>query len=176
MLSELHFNPAIRFIEGMVDSLNAEVSLGTVANIKDAIQWIGYTYLFVRMRRNPMVYGKCALHKFGDLLSIIVQLSGMTHDEPVDDPQLGNKRHQLVTAAARKLAAAGMIMFNESTGALVITDLGRIAAKYYIRTLSIEIFNKEFRPRMSEADVLGLLSMSTEVSSRSRYNCRHLTR
>jgi replicative superfamily II helicase len=49
---------APRFIAGMVDSLNAEVSLGTVANIKEAIQWIGYTYLFVRMRRNPMVYGK----------------------------------------------------------------------------------------------------------------------
>lgn len=42
----------------MVDSLNAEVSLGTVANIEDAIQWVGYTYLFVRMHRNPMVYGK----------------------------------------------------------------------------------------------------------------------
>lgn len=91
-------------------------------------------------------------------------LLGMTHNEPVDDPQLGNKRHQLVTAAARKLAAAGMVTFNESTGSLVITDLGRIAAKYYIRTPSIEIFNSEFRPRMSEADVLALLSMSTEVS------------
>lgn len=56
--SKSSFNPASRFIEGMVDSLNAEVSLGTVANIKDAIQWVGYTYLFVRMRRNPMVYGK----------------------------------------------------------------------------------------------------------------------
>jgi antiviral helicase SLH1 len=87
----------------------------------------------------------------------------MTHEEPGDDPQLGNKRHQLVTAAARKLADARMIMFNEITGSLIITDLGRIAAKYYIRTASIEIFNKEFRPVMSEADVLGLLSMSTEV-------------
>ncbi|KAF8592674.1 Sec63-domain-containing protein [Ramaria rubella] len=132
-----------KFIAGMVDSLNAEISLGTVANIKEAIQWIGYTYLFVRMRRNPIIYG-------------------MTHDEPADDPQLGNKRHQLVTAAARKLAEARMITFNENTGSLVITDLGRIAAKYYIRTASIEIFNKEFRPVMREADVLGLLSMSTE--------------
>lgn len=46
----------------MVDSLNAEVSLGTVANIREAIRWIGYTYLFVRMRKNPMVYGKCPIH------------------------------------------------------------------------------------------------------------------
>ena len=100
----------------------------------------------------------------------------MTHDEPVDDPQLGNKRHQLVTAAARKLAAAGMVLFNEATESLIITDLGRIAAKYYIRTPSIETFNKEFRPRMSEADVLGLLSMSTEVSDCSKYYCRGVSR
>ena len=57
-----NINVGIRFIEGMVDSLNAEVSLGTVANIREAIRWIGYTYLFVRMRKNPMVYGKCPIH------------------------------------------------------------------------------------------------------------------
>ena len=146
----------------MVDALNAEVSLGTVSNIKEAIQWIGYTYLFVRMRRNPFAYGLF-------LLSLRVFLAnqfaiGMSHDEPAEDPQLGNKRNLLVRAAAQKLADARMIHYNESTGALIITDLGRIAAKYYIRTASIEIFNKEFKPVMTEADILGVLSMSTEVS------------
>jgi len=41
----------------MIDSLNAEISLGTVANISDAVRWVGYTYLHVRMRKNPFVYG-----------------------------------------------------------------------------------------------------------------------
>ena len=41
----------------MVDALNAEVSLGTVSNVRDAVQWLGYTYLFVRMRKNPLTYG-----------------------------------------------------------------------------------------------------------------------
>lgn len=59
-----------------------------------------------------------------------------------------------------------MIIFDQTSGALTITDLGRIAAKYYIRHTSIEIFNKEFKPKMTEADVLGMLSMSTEVSTR----------
>lgn len=35
-----------KFIPGMVDALNAEVSLGTIANVQEAIQWLGYTYLF----------------------------------------------------------------------------------------------------------------------------------
>jgi len=57
----------------MVDSLNAEVSLGTIANVPEAIQWLGYTYLFskysevqvsnkahttVRMRKEPFIYGE----------------------------------------------------------------------------------------------------------------------
>ena len=42
----------------MIDSLNAEIALGTVANINDAVQWLGFTYMFVRMKKNPFVYGQ----------------------------------------------------------------------------------------------------------------------
>lgn len=41
----------------MIDALNAEISLGTVSNVSDAVRWVGYTYLYVRMRKNPMQYG-----------------------------------------------------------------------------------------------------------------------
>jgi antiviral helicase SLH1 len=58
-----------------------------------------------------------------------------------------------------------MIIYDRNSGTFTITELGRIAAKYYIRYTSIEIFNKEFRPKMTEADVLAMLSMSTEVSN-----------
>ncbi|KAJ3002623.1 hypothetical protein NUW54_g5749 [Trametes sanguinea] len=133
-----------KFVAGMIDALNAEIALGTVANVHDGVQWLGYTYLFVRMRKNPFQYG-------------------LGWDEVADDPHLGAKRNQLITAAALQLAEARMIAFDRQTGSLVCTDLGRIAAKYYIRHKSIEIFNEKFRPKMSEADVLSMLSMSTEV-------------
>lgn len=42
----------------MIDALNAEIALGTVANVRDAVQWLGYTYLYVRIRKNPFQYGK----------------------------------------------------------------------------------------------------------------------
>lgn len=89
--------------------------------------------------------------------------TGLTREEVSQDPQVASKRNQLVTQAASRLAEARMIVFDRETGDLTITDLGRIAAKYYIRHASIEIFQKEFRPKMTEADVLKLLSMSTEV-------------
>lgn len=87
----------------------------------------------------------------------------MSRDDVADDPQLGTQRNDLVTLAGQKLAEAGMIIFDRLRGTFTSTDLGRIAAKYYIRHASVEVFNKEFRPRMSEADVLAMLSLSTEV-------------
>ncbi|KAF7790915.1 hypothetical protein EIP86_001873 [Pleurotus ostreatoroseus] len=132
-----------KFTAGMVDALNAEISLGTVANVDEGVQWLGYTYLYVRMRKQPLQYG-------------------LTWDQVANDPELASKRTQLVVEAASLLANTRMIAFDRQTREFTITDLGRIAAKYYIRYASIEIFNKVFRPRMSEADVLAMLCMSKE--------------
>jgi antiviral helicase SLH1 len=109
------------------------------------VRWIGWTYLFVRLRRNPMVYG-------------------VSVAEVEEDPSLGSKRHLLITSAARRLAEANMITFDEDLGTLVPTELGRIASKFYLRHASIEIFNKTFRPKLTEADVLGVISSSVEFA------------
>lgn len=52
-----------KFIEGMADSLNAEIALGTVTNVGEGVQWIGYTYLFVRLQKNPRSHGDYALSR-----------------------------------------------------------------------------------------------------------------
>jgi hypothetical protein len=41
----------------MVDNLNAEIALGTVTSVPEAVQWLGYSYLYIRMLRNPLTYG-----------------------------------------------------------------------------------------------------------------------
>lgn len=46
-----------QFIRSLKDNLNAEVALGTVTNVKEACAWLGYTYLFIRMKMNPLAYG-----------------------------------------------------------------------------------------------------------------------
>lgn len=69
--SSMHINPLLhklgahflqlpiesQFISHLPDHLNAEIVLGTVTNIREAISWLSYTYLYVRMMKNPMVYG-----------------------------------------------------------------------------------------------------------------------
>lgn len=98
-------------------------------------------------------------------MTYLVLVTGLTHEDPVNDPDLRERSRGIIIRAARELAKVGMIQFDEVHSKFAITDVGRIAAKYYIRHASIEVFQKEFKPRMTEADVLALLSKSTEVSA-----------
>ncbi|RYP17754.1 hypothetical protein DL765_004332 [Monosporascus sp. GIB2] len=135
-----------RFSSKLVDNLNAEVALGTVTSIQEAVQWIGYSYLFVRMQRNPMAYG-------------------IEWAEIRDDPTLVQRRRQLAIQAARTLQQSQMIIFNEITEELRSKDIGRIASQYYIQQSSIQIFNEKMRPHSTEADILKMISMSGEFNN-----------
>ncbi|MCJ1441439.1 MAG: hypothetical protein MMC23_001926 [Stictis urceolatum] len=135
-----------KFSRKLVDNLNAEIALGTVTSIPEAVQWIGYSYLFVRMRRNPFTYG-------------------IEWAELNDDPQLVQRRRQLAVQAARTLQKSQMIIFNEVTEELKSKDVGRIASQYYVLQSSIETFNKYLRPHATEADDLKMISMSGEFDN-----------
>ncbi|KAI9820347.1 MAG: hypothetical protein M1827_005969 [Pycnora praestabilis] len=135
-----------KFSSKLVDNLNAEISLGTVTSVPEAVQWIGYSYLFVRMQRNPLTYG-------------------IDWAEIRDDPQLVQKRRELVIKAARVLQQSQMIIFNETTEELRAKDVGRIASQFYVLQSSIEIFNTMMRPRATEADVLKMISLSGEFDN-----------
>lgn len=48
----MHFYTAVLLV-----LLVLQISLGTVSNIEEAVQWLSYTFLYIRMRSNPLVYG-----------------------------------------------------------------------------------------------------------------------
>lgn len=135
-----------KFSAKLVDNLNAEIALGTVTSIPDAVQWIGYSYLFVRMRKSPLTYG-------------------IEWAEIRDDPTLVQRRRQLAIQAARTLQQCQMIIFNERTEELRSKDIGRIASQYYILHTSIQVFNTMMKPQATEADVLKMISMSGEFDN-----------
>lgn len=148
-----------KFSRKLVDNLNAEIALGTVTSVPEAVQWLGYSYLFVRMQRNPLTYG-------------------IDWAESRDDPRLVQRRRKLVIDAARVLQQSQMIIFNETTEELRAKDVGRIASQYYVSQTSIEIFNTMMRERATEKDVLKMISMSGEFDNvQSRDNeSKELTR
>ena len=135
-----------QFADNLIDNLNAEISLGTVTNLDEAVKWLSYTYLYVRMKKNPFHYG-------------------LGWEELQDDPLLGSRRRELIITASKALHKAQMIVFDDRTGYLTPKDLGRTAAGYYIRSATIEVFNNMMKPRMTEADVLDMISKSTEFEN-----------
>ena len=135
-----------KFSSKLVDNLNAEISLGTVTSVPEAVQWIGYSYMFVRMRRSPMIYG-------------------IDWTEIRDDPHLVGRRRKLVIEAARVLQKSQMIIFNERTEELKAKDVGRIASQFYVLQSTIDIFNEMMQPQASEADVLKMISLSGEFDN-----------
>lgn len=131
------------FIECLADNLNAEITLGTISNIDEAIDWLSYTYLFVRMRLNPQVYG-------------------MNYNDVIQDPTLELKRRELIITAAKCLDKAQMIRFNTRTADLHVTDLGRTASHFYIKYATVEIFNDLINNIMDYGSILHMMSMAQE--------------
>ncbi|CAL1546557.1 unnamed protein product, partial [Lymnaea stagnalis] len=132
-----------QFINSLIDNLNAEISLGTVTNVDEAVRWMSYTYLFVRMRKNPLVYG-------------------IPYNYSEDDPYLESYRKSLVIDAARRLDKAMMIRFEERTQYMASTHLGRTASNFYIKYDTVETINEMLKDVMTEADILNLVSNAQE--------------
>ncbi len=135
-----------QFVAGLVDHLNAEIVLGTVTNIREAVAWLGYTYLYVRMRQNPLPYA-------------------ISWEELASDHSLEGHRRKLIHEAARELERAKMARFDERSGNLYVTELGRVASHYYIRQASIEVYNELLKPHMTTEDILSMIAKSSEFEN-----------
>ncbi|KAH6801139.1 U5 small nuclear ribonucleoprotein helicase [Perilla frutescens var. hirtella] len=136
----------IKFINSLKDNLNAEVALGTVTNVKEACAWLGYTYLFIRMKMNPLAYG-------------------IGWDEVIADPSLSLKQRALVSDAARALDKAKMMRFDEKSGNFYCTELGRIASHFYIHYSSVETYNEMLRRHMNDSEVIDMVAHSSEFEN-----------
>eukprot|EP00906_Rhabdomonas_costata_P006818 RCo009880 len=135
-----------QFISKLPDMLNAEIVLGTVQNTKEAISWLGYTYLYVRMLRNPSLYS-------------------ISKQEMADDPLLEQHRADLVHTAANILDKNNLIRYDRKTGGFQVTDLGRVASHYYISHTSINTYNEHLKPTMMDLEIFRLFALSNEFSN-----------
>ena len=119
-----------QFVQTIPDNLNAEIVLGTVQNIRDAATWLGYGYLYVRMMRNPQLYG--------------VPLDALDTDR-----NLFERRMDLAHSAAVILDKNNLIKYDRRTGnfqvsyvlvlpvaksqAVSCSSLGRASGFLYVR-------------------------------------------
>ena len=135
-----------QFISCLPDHLNAEIVLGTVTSVKEASAWLSYTYLYIRMLRNPLVYG-------------------ITWDAKQRDPLLVEYRQKLIESAAKELQKAKMARFTAKSGDLGVTDLGRVASHYYITHGSIEVYNELLTQSMTDRKIFFTVANSREFAN-----------
>lgn len=136
------------FIKHLADHLNAEVVGGTVTTLQEAVEWLTYTYLYVRMCKNPLSYGVNA-------------------DQRDQDPQLRGRSLELVRDAAKLLDERRMLRFDPASGNLAVTDLGRVASHFYIRAESVATFNEmlDNAPDPSDADLIHIICCAEEFEN-----------
>lgn len=131
-----------QFISKLADNLNAEIVLGNVRSRDEAVEWLGYTYLFVRMLKSPGLYSVGAEYE--------------------DDNALEQKRVDLVHSAATVLERSSLVKYEKKTGKLQATELGRIASHYYITHTSMLTYNHHIQPMITPIELFRVFSLSDE--------------
>lgn len=132
-----------QLVSKLPDMLNAEIVLGSIQNVKDAVTWLGYTYLYIRMLRQPTLYG-------------------ISHDHIKQDPFLEQHRADLIHTAALHLDKSGLVKYERKTGQFQVTELGRIASHYYCTHDSMSTYNQLLKPMLSEIELFRVFSLSGE--------------
>ncbi|KIM78188.1 hypothetical protein PILCRDRAFT_824660 [Piloderma croceum F 1598] len=132
-----------QFVSKLADNLNAEIVLGTIRNRDEAVQWLGYTYLYVRMLKTPALYSV-----------------GVDYQE--DDGGLVQKRADIAHSAAVLLEKCHLIKYERASGRFQSTELGRIASHYYVTYNSMATYNQHLRPTMSTLELFRVFALSNE--------------
>ena len=131
-----------QFVSKLADNLNAEIVLGNVRNRDEGVEWLGYTYLFVRMLRSPGLYSVGAEYE--------------------DDDALEQKRVDLIHSAATVLEKSSLVKYDKRTGKLQATELGRIASHYYITHTSMLTYNHHIQPMITPIELFRIFALSDE--------------
>ncbi|KAF9471287.1 hypothetical protein BDN70DRAFT_977186 [Pholiota conissans] len=103
----------LQFVSKLADNLNAEIVLDTLRNRDEAIQWLGYTYLYVRKLKSPVLYRV-----------------GTDYQE--DDEGLIQKRADIAHSAVVLLEKCQLIKYEWSAGCFTSIGLGQIVSHYYV--------------------------------------------
>ncbi|QLL34924.1 hypothetical protein HG536_0H02990 [Torulaspora globosa] len=130
-----------QFVSMAVDALNAEVVSGSIRSRKDAVNWLSYTYLYVRALVSPQLYN-------------------VTDSE--GDDSLLRFRDSLAHSAFSVLQDEKLISYNAEEGTVQSTELGRIASYFYVKHKSMQTYNRGLNERSSQMDLFRLIAMSGE--------------
>ncbi|KAG5481552.1 hypothetical protein LSCM1_05573 [Leishmania martiniquensis] len=128
----------------VVDMLNAEVTLGHVETVEEGVQWLQRSYLYVRMRQVPEVYGIRA---------------------SASDPLLLHHLANIVHTAFEELKQAKMVEYDARTRKVAGTAYGRIASYCYITATSMATYLRLMSNAMQDVELFRVFASSSEFAN-----------
>lgn len=128
-----------QLIARLPDAINAEVSLGTIRSLDDAVDWLARTYYYVRMLKAPQMY------RVG------------TYN---DDPTYRHRRMEIMHTVLELLQKYGLAKYRD--GNVLPTEIGKIASDFYISAQSMSTYTKQLKPYLQVVDVLRVFAKSEE--------------
>ncbi|KAJ1750776.1 Pre-mRNA splicing [Coemansia sp. RSA 990] len=132
-----------QLVSRLPDILNAEIALGTVRSRADAVKWMASTYLYVRMARSPRIYSIDAA-------------------EIAADPALRRRRAALAHTALSVLERSALVQYDKRSGRVRATELGRVAAQYYVSHASMAAYQQSLRADAGDIELLRAFAQSSE--------------
>ena len=126
----------------LADNINAEIVAGSIKSLKECIDWMGYTYLYVRMLHSREIY-----------------YVGPQYDNDLD---LIERRKDLAYSSFLILAKNGLIKYNYLKDLVVPTVLGKISSFYYISYTNMKNFTDQIKPHFGEIELFRLFGTSEE--------------
>ncbi|KAK6029208.1 Sec63 domain protein [Ostertagia ostertagi] len=92
-----------QMIARLPDMLNAEVVLGTISSVSDAMSWLGYTYLYIRMLKSPVLYG-------------------IPLEQAKSDPLLEQRRADLIHTSCLQLDKGNLVKYDKKSGLIQVRE------------------------------------------------------
>ncbi|KPA76217.1 putative ATP-dependent RNA helicase [Leptomonas pyrrhocoris] len=133
-----------QMMKRVVDMLNAEITLGHVETVEEGVQWLQRSYLYVRMRQVPEVYGI---------------------RPTASDPLLLHHLANIVHTACEELRASKMADYDARARRVSGTAYGRIASYCYITTTSMAAYLGLMSNAMQDVELFRVFSASSEFAN-----------
>jgi len=121
------------------DHMNAEVVTKTIENKQDAVDYLTWTFLYRRLTQNPNYYN----------------LHGVSHRH------LSDYLSELVENTVQELEEAKAITVEDDV-AVAPLNLGMIAAYYYIRYTTLELFSSSLTEKTKMKGLIEILCSASE--------------
>lgn len=155
-----------QLIPKLPDLINAEISLGNIRYRGDILSWIKKTFLYIRILRNPSLYGL----NIEDIINKEDKSGKDMPDRDTFDEERDLEFKQaiesyllkLIDTAIDKLEVCKLIQYNHKDGHIGALTLGRISSHFYLSPETIQDLDKQLLPNLSEIQLFRLFSTCRE--------------